>query len=234
MIRTEVGSATSSMTSVPKPLKFLKPHYDGFKEFYESQPDSDFKKLLADLISVLAMTMSEVGSNESLKFVLLGTKTDLIFWGHEYLRSLAGEIATDYNKRVEKGENTDELDFLVNIIVPYNMKNSEPEAVDLLIEVEKLHTILPHCNENNYQRVCNYLLSCAQFGADTEEIQRSLQVAFDIYMQQKKYPDALRVSQRQNNLENVTKVMTECKDEVTLKQMAFMIARQRTAFTCED
>ena len=42
-IRTEVASATSSMTSVPKPLKFLRPHYDAFKEYYEKQPASDFK-----------------------------------------------------------------------------------------------------------------------------------------------------------------------------------------------
>ena len=30
----EIKSATSSMTSVPKPLKFLRPHYDTLKNVY--------------------------------------------------------------------------------------------------------------------------------------------------------------------------------------------------------
>jgi len=30
----EIKSATSSMTSVPKPLKFLRPHYDTLKNIY--------------------------------------------------------------------------------------------------------------------------------------------------------------------------------------------------------
>ena len=34
-IRVEIRSATSSMTSVPKPLKFLRPHFDLFKKYYE-------------------------------------------------------------------------------------------------------------------------------------------------------------------------------------------------------
>lgn len=31
-LRKEIRTSTSSMTSVPKPLKFLRPHYDGLKE----------------------------------------------------------------------------------------------------------------------------------------------------------------------------------------------------------
>ena len=35
-IKKEVAGATSSMTSVPKPLKFLSVHYPGLKAVYES------------------------------------------------------------------------------------------------------------------------------------------------------------------------------------------------------
>ena len=34
-LRTEIRAATSSMTSVPKPLKFLRPHYATLKEVRE-------------------------------------------------------------------------------------------------------------------------------------------------------------------------------------------------------
>lgn len=51
---------------------------------------------------------------------------------------------------------------LVEVIIPYFMKhNEEPEAVDLLMEVEKLEKLIPLSNDNNYERVCIYLMSCA-------------------------------------------------------------------------
>lgn len=34
-IRNEIRTATTSMTSVPKPLKFLRPKYDEIKQKYE-------------------------------------------------------------------------------------------------------------------------------------------------------------------------------------------------------
>ena len=44
-------------------------------------------------------------------------------------------------------------------------------------------------------------------------------------MQQKKYPYALRVAQRVNNMDMIKEVMTTCTDKVTLNQMAFMLGR---------
>ena len=39
----EVSGSTSSMTSVPKPLKFLSSHYEPLKEYYNTLPESEFK-----------------------------------------------------------------------------------------------------------------------------------------------------------------------------------------------
>jgi 26S proteasome regulatory subunit N1 len=87
----EIRSSTSSMTSVPKPLKFLRQHYSTIKEIYERWSlDYPLKKSLSDVLSVLAMTMAPPGSRESLKFKLQGTLVDISSWGHEYVRSLAG------------------------------------------------------------------------------------------------------------------------------------------------
>ena len=85
--------------------------------------------------------MAALDTNEALHFALEGTKTDLTSWGHEYLRTLSGEISNEYKKREEKGESTDlkDLEFLIDAIVPYNMThNAEPEAVDLLLEINRL------------------------------------------------------------------------------------------------
>ena len=42
-IRAEIEGATKTMTSVPKPLKFLSPHYPTLKELYDKQTDAGVK-----------------------------------------------------------------------------------------------------------------------------------------------------------------------------------------------
>jgi 26S proteasome regulatory subunit N1 len=67
----ELRSATSSMTSVPKPLKFLRPHFPELKQLHvelmvNSAVDGDsiyllLRARLGDVLSVLAMTLGDVG-----------------------------------------------------------------------------------------------------------------------------------------------------------------------------
>lgn len=70
VIVTELRNATSSMTSVPKPLKFLRPKFDVLKEYYGSIEGRDLggdKELLflrarlGDVLAVLAMTLGKHG-----------------------------------------------------------------------------------------------------------------------------------------------------------------------------
>lgn len=42
-IKDSIKTATSSMTAVPKPLKFLRPHYEKLEKLYESWPEGDHK-----------------------------------------------------------------------------------------------------------------------------------------------------------------------------------------------
>jgi 26S proteasome regulatory subunit N1 len=58
------------MTSVPKPLKFMRPHYDTMKAVYDKLKDKKCRELCSDVISVLAMTMGE--GRECLKYRILG------------------------------------------------------------------------------------------------------------------------------------------------------------------
>ena len=61
--------STTSMTSVPKPLKFLRSHYKEMKDLYESIPAQNRNKpALADIISVMAITSGKEGERESLQF----------------------------------------------------------------------------------------------------------------------------------------------------------------------
>lgn len=174
-------------------------------------------------------------SHDALKYCLVGSRRNLVSWGHEYLRCLAGQIGSEYETRIEKDENVDDIIGLVDQIIPeFIDHNEEPEAVDLLLEVEKLSKLKDFTNNRNFARVCLYLLSCAPYAADTEEMTLTYQVTFDIYRKHKKYPEALRVAQKMNNMMLVRELMEECQDKVTLKQMAIMLGRQRNPFESED
>ena len=74
------------MTSVPKPLKFLRPQYEALKAAYEQLGDAGNKKLLADVLSLLAMTRAHTSQDtlpDSLRFRLLGSDDEIGSFGHE-------------------------------------------------------------------------------------------------------------------------------------------------------
>lgn len=83
----------------------------------------------------------------------------------------------------------------MNQIIPeFINHNEEPEAVDLLLEVERLQDLVKFTSVTNFERVCIYLLSCAPYAAETEEMTQTYRTAVDIYRKHNKYPDALRVA----------------------------------------
>jgi hypothetical protein len=101
---------------------------------------------------------------ESLKYRLLGSEGDIGSWGHEYVRNLAGEIAQEFQKRQDDDMPIDALMELVQQIVSFHMKhNAEPEAVDLLMEVEDLDLLVEHVDSTNYKRTCLYLTSSSKY-----------------------------------------------------------------------
>ena len=83
-LRVLIRTSTSSMTSVPKPLKFLREHYPDLKAMFLTWKCPE-TKLLADILSVLAMSFDSQ-ERESIKYRLLGSGEDAGVWGHEYVR----------------------------------------------------------------------------------------------------------------------------------------------------
>jgi 26S proteasome regulatory subunit N1 len=255
---TEIRSATSSMTSVPKPLKFLHPHYATLKSIYEKWPIThDMKKIMADMLSVLAMTMSEKGSFECLKFKLAGTQINISSWGHEYVRYLSGEISEEYNRRLlnvnelaeESDGDVDDLLVLVDDIIPFQMShNSEAEAADLLIEVQQLKKLIemPVVDDQNYERLCLYLLRSADFMSDPDDLFNILQTCFTIFKTQRKYSDAMRVALKMDDNDKITEVFDAVNEAVSQglipadgqlesgsvwrKQLSFLLARHRSNY----
>ena len=153
-----------------------------------------------------------------------------------FFRTLAGEIGTEYVKRIENITNADELIDLVKQIVPYLIQiHSENEAIDLLLEVEKLDFLHQFCNKNNFKRVCLYLLTSSNYAADTDEMKKILQIAHKIYTDfvifnfylKDSHANAIRVAIKLNNVDLIKATFDSCKDEPTQMQLAFILARNR-------
>lgn len=227
-IVSELKTSTSSMTSVPKPLKFLRPHYSALTEHYSKMQDSELKRFFADILSILATSMQKEGSRSCLKYRLEGSKAGLTSWGHEYIRNLSGEIADEYRERQEKGTSVKELLELVDEIVPFNMRhNAEVEAVDLLCEVDLVTKVTALCDQATFSRVCVYLLGLSNYAATQADKLMYLKVCYAVYMKFKEYPNALRIALKMNDSNTVMEVFKGCEDRLVQKQMAFMIARQK-------
>lgn len=249
-LKNEIRTATSSLTSVPKPLKFLREHYAALEEDFKQLKNEENKKALADILSVLAMTMAEAGSRQVLKYKLLGNSLELGLWGHEFVRSIAGEIGSEYNARMT-GESDDksamttdpdvsDLMVMVDIIVPFHVEhNSEPEAVDVLLEVQQLDKItdakLVTIDDKNYQRICLYLLSCADYMGDPDDLGALLRAAFEIYKRVGQLPDALRVALRMDAEDHtmIGELFSMCEDFQVKKQMSLLLARHKTNYEYE-
>lgn len=167
---------------------------------------------------MLAMTMAKEGDRDCLKYKLEGNRDKLDNWGHEYLRYLSGEIGDEYQQRAnENPDITDneiaDLMALVDGILPLMIKSqSETDACDLLLEVEKLEKLIDYCDKDNYRRICQYLKAASKYHLDPENMQ-ILRVSYDIFKKMEQYPDALIVAFMMNDENLAREAFFTCEDQ---------------------
>jgi 26S proteasome regulatory subunit N1 len=232
LVKNEITTATSSMTSIPRPLKFLRLHYAALKDYESkfearSEADKQFQLSLRDLLAVLVMVTPDI-TETALSWVLQGSKKNLTSWGQEFMHTLSTDISKEYLNRLDQEKAFDDLLDLVSIIVPFLIEqHSENEAVDLLLEVEKLDTIMDLVNPNNYKRICLYLMASSNYAADTDEQRSILEITYNIYSKFKEYANALRVAIKMNNMLFIKQTFLNCPDFNMQKQLAFILGKQR-------
>ena len=89
--------------------------------------------------------------------------------------------------------------------------NAEPEACDLLLELERIPDILLHTDEANCERICLYLINIANYSPEPEDVQ-ILNVVLDIYKKFKRFTDAIVIALKLDNPEKVREVFALCDD----------------------
>ncbi|KAI3406027.2 hypothetical protein KGF56_001246 [Candida oxycetoniae] len=233
-----IQESTTSMTAVPKPLKFLRPHYPTLSKIYnewlELCSDSEKSTIvleLADILSVLAMTYSNEGKRDSLKYRLVSGDATLADWGHEYIRHLALEIGESYQENLGVDEElVSKLIKLALKIVPFFMKhNGEADAVDLLLEIESIDKLPQFVDENTYARACLYVTSVVPYLAPPDDL-AFLNTAFAIYLAHGQLTQALAIAIKLDNDFLIQQVFDSTKDESVHKQLGFILSQQNNNF----
>lgn len=255
-LKHEIQSSTSSLTAVPKPLKYLRPHSDKLKEAFKAKfygKATDDERALADILSVLSMvTLQE--NRDCLRYKLLGNKSDIGSWGHEYVRTLSSDVSSEAGDQSDTTKMDQEvfppaptasqLEQTIDCIVPFQVqRNLESDAIDMLFDSGKLWKIVDQANDSNFDRMALYLIRLADYTTDAEETETVLKTAFDIFMKLEEFLDALRVALRFSSKEWVHQCFKAARklksDEVQgrsklmRKQMAALLGSQR-AFWYND
>ncbi|KAK6748810.1 hypothetical protein RB195_001437 [Necator americanus] len=235
-MRTLIRASTTSMTSVPKPLKFMRPHYAKMKGVFEKMQPGPTKNLCADVISVLAMCSDE--KSDCINFRMKGMHEPIGDWGHEYVRHLAMEMSEEWKQASDGSEKSkarrNELLVLARDIVTHNMKhNAEVEACDLLIEIERLDLLMEYVEDVDHQRVCLYLLSCAPLTPDPDNI-ILIRTAKDIYLKYKRYLEAVRCAIMLNDPAEIKNIFSKTNDLLLQKQMAILLGRHQIFLDFEN
>lgn len=229
-LKQHIKDSTTSMTAVPKPLKFLRSFYPGLTEIYDKWTDSKLKNQLADILSVLATTYSDDGNKDCLKYRLLTSSETIADWGHEYIRHLALELGESYQESLGSEDDTTKLINLGLQVVPFFLKhNAEADAVDLLLEIEQIDKIVGFVDENTFQRVCLYMVSCVALLAPPDD-SIFLQTAFNIYINHNQLTQALILAIKMDDDESIKSVFKATDDELVHKQLGYILAQQNNSF----
>ena len=219
----DVRGSTATMTAVPKPLKFLRGHFEPLLARYESLSVSALKQSFADLLSVLAtVTLSKESPRRALRLRTEGTGKDLTGWGQEYLRALTGQLAEEYGE--SKLESLKEM--IEEISRFYFEHSAELEGVDLLAEADLLHLVPALTPSHCYERVAQYVSSLAEYS----EREVFLRISMGIYLANSDFTQALFVALKLNDSISISEILSSAssQDAALSRQLAHIVARQRS------
>ena len=226
---TEVRKSTKVRTAIPKAMKFLKPHFPVLEEVFTQLLDGPRRKALADFLSFVAPSLKEKYNRDCLKYLLFGSADyEPSERGEEYVLALAGDLAAEFLDRLQSGGDIAEVHRLAAKAMPFLFNSgSEIDAVDLLLEVERMDLLVQFITADNFERIYNYLAASLQYTADNGEFEILLKTLFEISVKMAKWGSALRVAIRGNSMERIKEVFAKCQDPLLRKQACFMLARHR-------
>ncbi|PIA16130.1 putative 26S proteasome regulatory subunit Mts4 [Coemansia reversa NRRL 1564] len=224
-----IRTTASSMTSVPKPLKYLKAHYEVLACLYDQWQDNQNKMALASILSLLGMAYDKDSKRDCLKYRLLAglANGSISEWGHEYVRHLAMEIGLEYRTMVEQEQETEYLsEVALNAVSFFFEHNAEVDAVDLLEELNRHELVIEYVTKETFERVCLYMISCSPLLPPPTDM-GYLSTARAIYRKFGKPSQCLPLSIRLGRPDLIREDWESCGTRLEKAQLAFIMARQQ-------
>jgi len=226
----EVLKGRESKTAIPKQLKFLKPHFESLELNFASLSTSEVSQNLADLLSITAGSLCENYTKQTLKYLMLGTKTlypETV--GDEYILTLAGDLTKEYFDRIESDNQdlTDILELAEKLAKFMFEHNHEINGVDLFLEINALNLLFKFVDAFNYPRIFEYLTANLDLAADSEDWFSISQILFELALRNKDYYNALRIGIKTTDISKIQIAISSCEDEVLRRQLGFLLGKSK-------
>lgn len=153
-----ITESTTSMTAVPKPLKFLRPFVKDLDLKHQELQNSSnsISPKLADVLSILYTTFEDEGQHNVLKYRCLSDDIEFEKWGHEYMRHLSlqmGQASTELEELNISDDESKEGDELESSDNDAEESQSTKTSLDSCITIDKIlhlaETIVPYFVNHN-------------------------------------------------------------------------------------
>jgi 26S proteasome regulatory subunit N1 len=159
-------------------------------------------------------------------------------WGHEYVRNLASEVGREYRRRQERdGEDKAsiaDLEGVIRGIISFHMKhNAEPEAVDLLMELDTIDMLPEYVNADECSRVGLYLVTCAGYLPEPDDA-HVLRIAHQLYTSNSRWQEAMWVALKLGLQERIESTFNANMSKCQRRQLAYMLARHGHPLDLEE
>lgn len=232
-LKEELVNSIKEANSLPKPVKFIKPHFNIIKEKFDNL-GIDVQGELGSLMSFCSISVSN-DKNDSVKFFFKSNKKDLFLYSDDYLNCLAGELSDEIQN--SKDSNYIKLcyDTAFRICEYFFNNHLEINGTDLLLEIDKISDIINYLSDKNAKKVLDYLLEISKLSSDSEEYTRILESTYNVSLKFGFIFTALSVAMKLNDTNKIAELFELNKDsEVTMKQLAFYLSRNRVFMLQEN
>ena len=123
---------------------------------------------------------------------------------------------------------------LAHRLVPFLLAhNGEADAVDLLLELEDIESIVPSVDKDTYARVCRYMVSCVDYLVPPDDL-AFLRTAHAIYRAQNRLTEAITLSIRLHDQEMIQADFDAAANPNLKRQLAYILARSQISVETED
>ncbi|EEQ82794.1 hypothetical protein NCER_100429 [Vairimorpha ceranae BRL01] len=179
------------------------------------------KRMIHDIISSISIMGDD---SEILKHRLLGNVIPLQEWGHLYVKKLIGVIVNNKHN----GEDISKAQEVSKSCVDFFFKNNmEFDAIDFLIEIEDIRSIIKYVEKHNYKRIILYLQEMALFYELYELIN-------EICLKMKDFSRYIVNVIDGGYYEDAIDFVGKCEDKKVKKQLLYILARCNIFYDTKD